>query len=43
MRYSITFNGTIYQIYKWRKHVLHWEKLDFERIGNSVHTAEFLT
>ena len=41
MRYSITSNWRIYQIYNWEKYVFHWEKLNFERIGNSVQTAEF--
>ena len=26
----------------WEKYVFHWEKLNFEHIGNSVHTEEFL-
>ena len=26
----------------WKKYVLHWEKCNFEHIGNSVHTTEFL-
>ena len=25
----------------WEKYVLHWKKLYFEHIGNSVHTEEF--
>ena len=41
MRYSITSNYRIYQIYNWDKYVFYWEKLNFERIGNSVHSAEF--
>ena len=26
----------------WEKCVFHWEELNFEHTGNSVHTAEFL-
>ena len=26
----------------WEKYAFHWEKWNFEPIGNSVHTAEFL-
>ena len=26
----------------WKKYVLHWEKCNFEHIGNSVHATEFL-
>ena len=25
----------------WEKYDIHWEKWNFEHIGNSVHTAEF--
>ena len=26
----------------WAKYVFNWEELDFEHIGNSAHTAEFV-
>ena len=26
----------------WKKYVFHWKKMNFEDIGNSVYTAEFL-
>ena len=42
MRYSITSNWRIYQIYNWEKYVFHWKKSNFERIGNSVQTAELV-
>ena len=29
----------IYQTYNWEKYIFYWEKLNFEHIGNSVHTA----
>ena len=33
----------IYDLSKnWEKYVFRWEKLNFEHIGNSVHTTEFL-
>ena len=40
MRYSITSNLRI--IKELAKHVFRWEKLNFEHIGNFLHTTEFL-
>ena len=38
--YSTSSNLRIYR--RIGKNVFHWEKLNFEHIGNSVYTTEFL-
>ena len=41
MRYSIASNLRIYQRIG-KKYVFHWEKLNFEHIGNFLYTVELL-
>ena len=41
MRYSIASNLRIYRRIG-KKYVFHWEKLNFEHIGNFLYTAELL-
>ena len=42
MRYSIASNLRIYQRIG-KKYVFHWEKLNFEHIGNFLYTTELLS
>ena len=44
MKYSISLNFKYNLSIKvnWEKLIFHWEKLNFEPIGNSVHTKEYL-